>query len=516
MSSQLISSSADATDIIVIDLEDLSTNLNNFPVADDCTGRGHFLPALHECIDLVKNSLEGNPATITAFKRMFAKSGEVLAPQHQDVPDCEWRSFYGPLYDTTRESKYKPHLFDGQGRPREPTPPPPALPEYIDDQISVEYPTGKIEWMDVKSGDARLEQMVAARETALKLGSTIWRPILPPPEPKPTLVVDTPEGRWLMPPRSGGEYRERVGAWAQETNARRERDGIAERVDGEFDAQAVEQARLEELERKQKESEERNREFTETVDPDEDRQAWKEAMGFIPSKKRRISPTQSTSRALTPTQDLPSPPLSTDMPALRSNAVTSSVEGSSTSSPQPPVTTEVEVKDETQPPEFQSTLKRKLRSLDTKEEPSEATVPLSTEDRAIKPLPRHLRGETAGVKIEDTPEPAGSPSRKRAREETKEEEDAVLTPSKKARSIKPIPSSKAARSASPTGVPISSLEPAPRLIPLESKSATSTSLPSTPQRTRKSVRASASPNEKEPTRRSARIRDSAKKATPTK
>lgn len=61
-SSQLTSSSADSTDIIVIDLEDLSANLNNFPVTDDRTGRGHFLPALHECIDIVKDSLEGNPA----------------------------------------------------------------------------------------------------------------------------------------------------------------------------------------------------------------------------------------------------------------------------------------------------------------------------------------------------------------------------------------------------------------------------------------------------------------------
>lgn len=359
--------------------------------------------------------------------------------------------------------------------------------------------------MDAKFGETRLVQIYAARQRAVRLGSTIWRPILPPPGPKPTLVVDTPYGQWLMPPRSGGEYRERVGAWARETNARRERDGIAERVDGEYDVQAVEQARLEELERKQKESEQRNREFAETVDPDADRQAWKESFGFIPSKKRRISPAQSTSHALTPTEDRPSSPLSTDLPTLGSDAVTSSVEGSSPGSTRQPLTTEAEVNDESQLPESPSTLKRKSRSFDTKEELLEATVPLSMEDRDIKPLPRRRHGKTGSIKTEDTPAPAGSPSRKRAREETKEEEDVVLTPSKKARNIKPIPSPKAARSPSPTGVPAS-----------PSTSTTRTSLPFTPQQAPKSARASASPSEKEPTRRSARIKDSAKKASPAK
>ena len=46
----------------IVNLEDLSANLDDLRVGDDPTGRGHFLPAFYECIDIIKDSLEGNPS----------------------------------------------------------------------------------------------------------------------------------------------------------------------------------------------------------------------------------------------------------------------------------------------------------------------------------------------------------------------------------------------------------------------------------------------------------------------
>ena len=308
-----------------------------------------------------------------------------MAPQHQEFPKAYSRSLYGPIYDTTHPPKYKPHLFDGKGHPRKPTPPPPTLPEYVDDQISVEYPDGAIEWMEWRHGVSRLKQIKDARDTALRLGSTKWRPIPPPPEPKEVMVVDTPYGQWEMPPRSGGEYRERVGAWARATNARRERDGIAERVDGEYDVEAVEQARIEALERKQRESEERNRLFAETVDPDEDRQAWKEAFGFIPLKKRRITSSHSSPRALSPISECSST-LSDDLPTLDPQAGTTSTETSSSCPRRQSITTKAVIKDDAEVPESQSfsgMLKRKFWPFNVNDDPLEAPLSLSREGRPI-------------------------------------------------------------------------------------------------------------------------------------